>query len=343
MTPSITATAARILNSIPNATQQTTRRLRVMRIDFEEWCHTRHINPDAPSADDLVEFIEDLAEQRDWAPASANTSLSQVARLLDDQIRIPIQASQVYIRFHRNNRLSIIQPVRDGSYDLAPVVAHLRSLGPNEQLSPRDLARKTAWLLALIGLLRPSDLARVDLPSCRFDRNLGPPDRPIMLAIVAPKEKRNGAAYTRSVTFHPHPDPILCPVAVFYAYLRQFDARTRAARSSHPARPDHRIVPIFRVRANPTRPVKASTIASYIRDIMVRVRRDPPTLKIPKARATLAAQAGVNVDDIVARGAWSSRETFEHFYRISSQHRTNFTLVTLDDPTSQQSSQCSIM
>ncbi|KAI8065100.1 hypothetical protein BC940DRAFT_223129, partial [Gongronella butleri] len=69
---------------------------------------------------------------------------------------------------------------------------------------------------------------------------------------------------------------------------------------------------------------------------------------IPKARAalgaTLGSQAGTNVEDIVARGAWSSRETFENnFYRISSQHRTNFTLVTLDDPTTcQQSSQCSI-
>jgi len=322
------------------------RRLRAVRIQFEQWCLSQHVNPDTPTAEDLIDFVEDLADQRDWTPSTANTVMSQVARLLATQLRTHIQSQPVYIQFHRNNRLSIIQPVRDGSYDLTPVISHLRALGRNESLRPRELARKTAWLLALIGLLRPSDLARVDLPSCQFDRSFRTSSHPIVLAIVAPKEKRNGSAYTRTVTFHPHTDKILCPVAAFYAYLRQFERRDLAVASPHPARPAHNIVPMFRMLAHPKRPVMASTISSYIRDIMIRVRRDPPTLKVPKARAlgaTLAAQAGVNVDDIVARGAWSSRETFEYFYRLSSRQHTNFTMSTLDDPNSQQSSQCSMM
>ncbi|ORY90043.1 hypothetical protein BCR43DRAFT_414704, partial [Syncephalastrum racemosum] len=65
---------------------------------------------------------------------------------------------------------------------------------------------------------------------------------------------------------------------------------------------------------------------------MRHVGRDPPSLSVPKARAlgvTLAAQAGTPTADIVARGAWSSQEMFDHFYRISSATHTDFTRSTL--------------
>ncbi|KAI8061427.1 hypothetical protein BC940DRAFT_245285, partial [Gongronella butleri] len=59
----------------------------------------------------------------------------------------------------------------------------------------------------------------------------------------------------------------------------------------------------------------------------------------PKARAlgaTIAALSGTPIDDIVARGAWSSKEMFQYFYRISSSTTTNFSMITLDDTQREQ-------
>ncbi|ORY91024.1 hypothetical protein BCR43DRAFT_422383, partial [Syncephalastrum racemosum] len=58
---------------------------------------------------------------------------------------------------------------------------------------------------------------------------------------------------------------------------------------------------------------------------------------------TLAAQVGTPIADIVARGAWSSQDMFDHFYRISSATHTDFTSSTLHDRTSKQTSKCNIM
>ncbi|KAG0183555.1 hypothetical protein DFQ29_002610 [Apophysomyces sp. BC1021] len=72
----------------------------------------------------------------------------------------------------------------------------------------------------------------------------------------------------------------------------------------------------------------------YAKTTTIHAYRDPPTAPVPKARAlaaTLAAQAGVPVDDIVARGVWSSHAMFNEFYRVSSAMGTDFTAVTLDD------------
>ncbi|ORE05849.1 hypothetical protein BCV72DRAFT_208465 [Rhizopus microsporus var. microsporus] len=67
----------------------------------------------------------------------------------------------------------------------------------------------------------------------------------------------------------------------------------------------------------------------------------PDDAPVPKARAlgaTLAAQAGIAVDDTVVHGNWSSKATFEQFYRISSMTNNNLTLATLDQQPRSQSS-----
>ncbi|ORE01196.1 hypothetical protein BCV72DRAFT_236805 [Rhizopus microsporus var. microsporus] len=65
---------------------------------------------------------------------------------------------------------------------------------------------------------------------------------------------------------------------------------------------------------------------------MTKVGR-PAQAPVPKARglaATLAAQVGTSVDNIVAHSPRSSRDIFEHYHRLSSATSTNFSLSTLD-------------
>ncbi|ORE09660.1 hypothetical protein BCV72DRAFT_201198 [Rhizopus microsporus var. microsporus] len=78
---------------------------------------------------------------------------------------------------------------------------------------------------------------------------------------------------------------------------------------------------------------------------MIKVGRSAQA-PVPKARglaATLAAQAGVSVDNIVAHGSWSSRDIFEHYYRLSSATSTNFSVSTLDQQPRSRLTKCNVM
>ncbi|KAI8069889.1 hypothetical protein BC940DRAFT_221050, partial [Gongronella butleri] len=187
--------------------------------------------------------------------------------------------------------------------------------------------RKAAWLVAVVGFLRSSDMARIDLAQSSF---LAPAPA-IRFAMVAPKERRGGCRYVKAVTIDMHDDPVICPVRALRAY---YDRLGRpSSRHPHPIDPRVTITPLFRRLAGANdAPILATTIGNYVRDIMKLVGREPATLQIPKARAlgaTMAALAGTPIDDIVARGAWSSKEMFLHFYRISSTTTINFSAITL--------------
>ncbi|KAI9255539.1 hypothetical protein BY458DRAFT_442220 [Sporodiniella umbellata] len=70
-------------------------------------------------------------------------------------------------------------------------------------------------------------------------------------------------------------------------------------------------------------------------------------MPLPKARAlgaTLAAQSGISVDDIVVQGNWSSKNLFEQFYRIFVTTSTDFTKVlALNSQQKSDSSKCNVM
>ncbi|KAI8073383.1 hypothetical protein BC940DRAFT_223660, partial [Gongronella butleri] len=232
--------------------------------------------------------------------------------------------------FQSDLRAEVVQPLKDGSYDIGPALVYIRSLGRNETtMSMRNLSRKAAWLTAMVGFLRPSDMARIDLGQSVF---LEPAPAIRLAMMVAPKEQRRGGQrYVKSITLDKHDDPAICPVRALRAYYDRLGRPT--TRHPHPIDPRISVTPLFRrITGKSDAPILATTISNNVREVMRHVRREPASLPVPKARAlgaTIAALAGTPIDDIVARGSWSSKEMFYHFYRISSSTMTNFSAITL--------------
>ncbi|KAG1041281.1 hypothetical protein G6F43_012116 [Rhizopus delemar] len=186
-----------------------------------------------------------------------------------------------------------------------------------------NLTAKTAWLLAMVGFLRPSDIQRIDIDQCSIQQDI------LTLVVVAPKETRRSERITKAITIHPHQNPAICPVLAYTSYIQAVqDYHTKVP---HPTFPDIKLNPLLRYIKQPLLPLGAERISKYINQVMEHVGR-PPNAPIPKARAlgaTLAAQAGVAVDNLVLHGNWSSKEMFEHFYRISTSGQ-DITKATLD-------------
>ncbi|PHZ07828.1 uncharacterized protein RHIMIDRAFT_242178 [Rhizopus microsporus ATCC 52813] len=190
----------------------------------------------------------------------------------------------------------------------------------------------------MAGFLRPSDLERVDL-----DATMVSSDKVLFLNIIAPKEKRHGQRVTKVITIHPHTDPFLCPVAVFEEYKQRIASSD--CRTAHPLFLTIKLNRLLRSLQNHNTPIAVKRISKYIKQIMTKVGR-PAQAPVPKARglaATLAVQAGVSVDNIIAHGSWSSRDIFEHYYRLSSATSTNFSVSTLDQQPRSRLTKCNVM
>ncbi|KAG1128871.1 hypothetical protein G6F37_013651 [Rhizopus arrhizus] len=173
--------------------------------------------------------------------------------------------------------------------------------------------------------MRPSDLERIDLDNTSIlSGNI------LYLRVLAPKEKRRGSRISKTITIHPHSNSLLCPVAAFMCYRERF--ASTACMVSHPVFPNIKFNALFRSLKDSNVAIGAERLSKHINSVMQYVSR-PAGAPLPKARAlgaTLAAQAGVAVDDIVVHGNWSSKALFEHFYRISVLTNSNFTVTTLD-------------
>ncbi|KAI9247337.1 hypothetical protein BY458DRAFT_527195, partial [Sporodiniella umbellata] len=201
-----------------------------------------------------------------------------------------------------------------------------------------NLTTKTIWLLSMVGFLRPSDAQRIDLNQCTISISGILP-----LVLLAPKEKRSGSRITKAITIHSHENSLLCPVKAFQAYKNRVAHEN--AMVPHPVFPDIKINALFRKINKYLEAMGRERISKHVQLIMRKVTRQPGT-PIPKARAlgaTLAAQSGISVDDIVVQGNWSSKDLFEQFYRISITTSTDFTKVlTLNSQQRSDSSKCNV-
>ncbi|KAG1367341.1 hypothetical protein G6F61_012995 [Rhizopus arrhizus] len=86
---------------------------------------------------------------------------------------------------------------------------------------------------------------------------------------------------------------------------------------------------LFVNSANPTLPVKSSTISSWLRRLLLHSTSES-RISVRSLGLSLALCSGIPLDDIVALGNWRSSETFHKFYRREHMSTVNFTISILE-------------
>jgi hypothetical protein len=325
--------------AIINSSRLVSKHNRYKQTAFINWCQLRDIDPLTPSVPTMLNFLADNRSCKKWKTSTTLNYASVILQLYSNSEQQVIRKSTEYIQFSKGLKSKTVLPLKSWDYDITPALNHLVSLGSNDLLPLEILTAKTAWLLSMVGFLRPSDAERIDLNQCSVSgTNI------LRLVIVAPKEKRSNSRITKAITIHPHSNQLLCPVLAYTAYRARI--ANIAALTPHPIFPEITINALFRHVKNRSVALGHERISKHIQSIMQFVTR-PAGTPPPKARtlgSTLAAQAGISVDDIVVQGNWSSKDLFEQFYRISVTTATDFTkVITLDTQQRSLSSKCNIM
>lgn len=193
--------------------------------------------------------------------------------------------------------------------NLSPTLRYLASFPRDDNFSLLQTNLKAAFLLGLVGPLRPSDLNRSNLQACCVDS-----DSHLQPCIVAPKETRKNQCIIKSILIHLNTfDDSLCPVAA------------SSSLRDHPAACNVRpLAALFVDSRYPNRPVKVQTIRA--RRLSADAR---PTPSVRSLGSHLTLHSGVPLDNVITRGNWSFSTLFQDHYRRDRSVRTNFMNLSL--------------
>lgn len=92
---------------------------------------------------------------------------------------------------------------------LQPAIYYAKSIPSSTNTPWSMLQSKLAFLLGVTTFMRPSDLARISLDSCKISGSH------LFFQVVAPKETRQRRRIIKDYTVRSHTDPDLCPVRLF--------------------------------------------------------------------------------------------------------------------------------
>ncbi|KAG1051914.1 hypothetical protein G6F43_005914 [Rhizopus delemar] len=147
--------------------------------------------------------------------------------------------------------------------------------------------------------LRPSGLHRIDFAAAnvKIERNR----KYLSFQVVIPKKRRRGRRIVKTFRVYSHHDPSLCPVATFQS--------------------------VGDCLAHLAPPPKA--ISFFVNINMTTQIVKEPHVNIRSLASSVALRAGIDLDDIVILGNWSSSTVFEQHHRREHLTDIDFTNTVL--------------
>ena len=186
-------------------------------------------------------------------------------------------------------------------WDVSKVLDYVKARPEPELSDLKFLSQKLVTLLAITSLHRGMELHALSLDlMSRFD------DRIEFLFPILLKHSKPGKKDPPSV-FHEFPsDKSLCPKESIIEYLEV----------THQFRPTPDAGPLFISYRKPHTPVTKQTLCRWVKDFLSAAGiAGYTTHSTRSAGSSKACSKGVVLTDILSRGNWSNRTTFEKFYK----------------------------
>ena len=278
------------------------------------WCQQRGRDPLSGPIEDIVNFLASLFSEG-YQYQSMNTYRSAISSTHERVDGVNVGCHPAVTRLLKgvfNSRPP--QPRYASFWDVGLVVQYLRKIGPNGELTLKQLTLKTTMLLALTRPSHSADLSRLDIRS-RTYRSDGVVFRPVHLS------KQSRPSHPMADFFFPSfpEDPLVCPMVT----LRAYEERTQPFRTSSSG--DFKST-VFLSWIGQHDPVSSSTIARWLKTLMEAAGIDICIFKAHSVRgaaSSAAAGAGVISKDILDAADWSSEGTFQ-FRQLGMSDRSTF-------------------
>ena len=269
---------------------------------WSSWARARDIHPFSATVTDVVNFLSEMFKMG-YEYSTINGFRSSISALHPPIDKMPVgqhkQVSDVMAGIFNSNPPT---PKYASFWDVGKVLDHIKSMGDNDSLEPRDLTWKLSMLLALVTASRSSDLASLDT---KFMTDMG--DK-IVFQVRALEKTRKIGHKPRTVTIFELPEEALLDAV---SCLRLYKERTEHLR---PKEGNQLLISTVR----PYQPVKSCTIAGWIKKLLDKAGIDTSVWTAHSTRGASTSKAisiGVTIQDILDSANWKSAGTFRKFYR----------------------------
>ena len=288
---------------------------------WETWCLHEHVNPISASIETVASFL--AAQFRSGhqyrSLNSYRSAISSVHPKIDgfDVGKHPLICRLMKGAFNRRPPI----PKYTMTWSVSTVLRYLRSLGPNTNLSLKDLSHKLATLLALTTASRSADLLLLSVNhSSRTSEGT-------KFVLSGPaKQSRLGHMHPPLVVQSFTEDALLCPMECLEAYVsmtQQFRCTDEQGL--------HQPSQLFLGISKPHAPVKACSIARWVKATLSSAGIDTSVFSAHSTRGastSKAIESGATLTDVIQQADWSTAQTFFKFYFRPSSTRT-FTRAVL--------------
>ena len=250
---------------------------------WESWCAARGVHPFLSAISNVLDFLaEKYAAGLKYCSLNWYRSALSLALLPVDGFQVgqhPLVARLPKGVFNRRPP----EPRYAETWEVSRVLSYLKSLGPNEDLSPKLHSQKLVVLLALVLAHRCLDLSRLTLQGKKYSAE----GAVLRFAGLAKQGRPGKESSLRPAVISPFPeDPLLCPVSCLKAYKKA----TGAFRGKDKLQ-------LFLAINSPHSPVITSTIARWLKQAIMASGIDPQfsAHSTRGASSTAAAMNGITI------------------------------------------------
>lgn len=265
------------------------------------FCVSREVDPFRPSVDFLLDFLlQEFKKETGRSYSTMNTIRSAISSIAFIN-ELPAGQHPLVKRFMK--AVFQVKPALQRhhcTWDPEVVLNHIRSLGPNDNLSTIQLSRKLVVLMLLVSGQRGQTLLLLDI------RNMHITNSRVSFGIGdLLKTSRPGHHLSNLVFTAYSPDSLLCVYTTILSYLK----RTENKRGT--------ITRFFVTSRPPIRLASRDTLRRWTRDILAASGIDL-SLFVPhstRSAATSKAALFLPLSTIMDTVGWSQQSTFAKFYR----------------------------
>ena len=265
------------------------------------WCDQKQVDPFEAPVSLVVEFLSELY-QKGLEYRTINVYRSAISAY-----HRPINGTQVgqikevCLLLSGIDNLRPPTPKYNVIWEVDEVLTCLKSLGPEENLSNKDLTLKTVMLMALTALKRCSDLHILDTRFMALGET-----KVVFKLSEKPKGFRRKGKTPEPVEFFTS-GAELCPVSTIKNYIE----RTKTWREANSE------TKFFLSHINPHKAVTSSTIGRWLKTVLGNVGVDISKFTAHSTRSAASSKLktlGASVQEIMNCGNWNSASTWQNFY-----------------------------
>ena len=200
------------------------------------------------------------------------------------------------------NNIRPPQPKYTVIWEVDQVLQTIKTLYPNDTLTPKLLTEKTCALLGLIAIPRGCELSYMDTKLMGKGRNL--------YSFSFNKNFKASKQGKRAKDLYIHEfeeDISICPVRTLDAYIQM----------TKPWRDSNGETQLFLSYIMPHEGIKKCTIAKWVKNLLKLANIDTSFYQAHSFRSVSSSRAktqGLSLEDILKRRNWSRSSTWEKFY-----------------------------